>query len=44
MKGAAFENGPLLIDLVREIPEAVKPRQIEINASNVSRLEQRKAA
>ncbi|RVU20180.1 Hsp20 family protein [Methylobacterium oryzihabitans] len=28
--GAALENGLLHIDLVREIPEAKKPRQIEI--------------
>lgn len=29
--GARMENGLLHIDLVREIPEAMKPRQIEIN-------------
>jgi len=28
--GAAHENGMLHIDLVREVPEALKPRQIEI--------------
>ncbi|MEH3144582.1 MAG: Hsp20 family protein [Methylobacterium frigidaeris] len=28
--GAALENGLLHVDLVREIPEAKKPRQIEI--------------
>ena len=28
--GASHENGMLHIDLVREIPEALKPRQIEI--------------
>ncbi len=28
--GAAHENGMLHIDLVREIPEALKPRRIEI--------------
>lgn len=30
--GASLENGLLHIDLVREIPEAMKPRQIEINS------------
>lgn len=34
---AAFDNGLLKIDLVREIPEAMKPRRIAINgASNVN--------
>ena len=32
--GAAFEDGLLKIDLVRELPEAKKPRRIEINAGN----------
>ena len=31
--GATMENGLLHIALVREIPEAMKPRQIEINGS-----------
>lgn len=30
VKGASLENGLLHIDLVREIPEAMKPRQIPI--------------
>lgn len=30
--GATFDHGLLHIDLVREIPEAMKPRRIEINA------------
>jgi molecular chaperone IbpA len=30
VKGASLENGLLHIDLVREIPEAKKPRQIKI--------------
>ena len=29
---ASHENGMLHIDLVREIPEALKPRQIQITA------------
>ena len=31
--GAAHENGMLHIDLVREIPEAAKPRRIEIQGA-----------
>jgi molecular chaperone IbpA len=31
VKGANLENGLLHVDLVREIPEAKKPRQIAIN-------------
>jgi molecular chaperone IbpA len=31
VKGAALENGLLHVDLVREIPEAKRPRQIPIN-------------
>jgi molecular chaperone IbpA len=32
VRGAALENGLLHVDLVRQIPEAKKPRQITINA------------
>jgi molecular chaperone IbpA len=32
VKGASFQGGLLKIDLVREIPEAMKPRRIVINA------------
>lgn len=32
--GAAHENGMLHIDLVREVPEALKPRRIEIASLN----------
>src|ERR1700750_3025509 len=31
VKSAAFDNGLLKIDLVREIPEAMKPRRIAVN-------------
>ena len=31
--GATLENGLLHVELVREVPEAVKPRQIKINGS-----------
>jgi molecular chaperone IbpA len=48
VKGAAFDNGLLQIELVREIPEAMKPRRIAINnpqaGSNVQQLETTKAA
>src|SRR5215216_7036850 len=33
--GASFENGLLHIDLVRELPDAMKPRRIEIHTGNV---------
>lgn len=43
--GASFDNGMLNIELVREVPEALKPRKIVINGGdNVSALEQRQAA
>jgi len=34
VSGASHLNGMLNIDLVREVPEALKPRQIEIATSN----------
>jgi molecular chaperone IbpA len=45
VKGASFENGMLEIDLVREVPEAMRPRQIAINAgSDNQQLEHKQAA
>jgi molecular chaperone IbpA len=44
--GASFDNGLLRIELVREIPEAMKPRRIAINGSpadNVKKLESKAA-
>jgi molecular chaperone IbpA len=35
--GASMENGLLHVDLEREIPEALKPRKIEINAAKSRR-------
>ena len=32
VKGASLENGLLHVDLVREIPEAMKPRTIAITS------------
>jgi molecular chaperone IbpA len=46
VKGATFDNGLLKIELVREIPEAMKPRRIAIDgmpADNVQKLEARAA-
>jgi molecular chaperone IbpA len=40
VKGARFENGLLIIDLVREVPEAMKPRRIAINAAGPSATKQ----
>ena len=45
-KGATFENGLLTVDLVREVPEAMKPRKIAIGAAGNDnrRIEQKSAA
>jgi molecular chaperone IbpA len=40
VKGAAFDNGLLQIELVREIPEAMKPRRISIEGSSASNVRQ----
>ena len=37
--GASLENGLLHIDLVREIPEAKKPRQIAIGSGSAKAIE-----
>jgi molecular chaperone IbpA len=45
--GASMDNGLLHVDLVREVPEAMKPRQIKIGAGGPSRpqvVEQKQAA
>ena len=47
VQGATFENGLLKIELVREIPEAMKPRQIAIGKSGINdnkQIEQKKVA
>lgn len=41
--GAKLENGLLHIDLQREIPEALKPRQIQINGNGAKQVEQKAA-
>ena len=38
VKGASFDNGLLQIELVREIPEAMKPRRISIDGSPASNV------
>ncbi|WP_050625866.1 Hsp20 family protein [Bradyrhizobium viridifuturi] len=46
VKRAAFDNGLLKIELVREIPEAMKPRRIAISGvstDNVQKLEAKAA-
>lgn len=46
VKSAALDDGLLRIELVREIPEAMKPRRIAINgasANNVQQLEAKAA-
>jgi len=50
--GAQLKNGLLVIDLVRELPETMKPRRVEIQAAgpaavtgeNVQRLEDTRSA
>jgi len=41
---ACFDNGLLRIELVREIPEAMKPRRIAIGSAPVEKIEQKQAA
>ena len=43
VKGASIENGLLHVDLVREIPEAKKPRQISIGNGKAKVVEQKAA-
>jgi molecular chaperone IbpA len=51
VEGASFENGLLHIDLVRRVPEAMKPRRIEVGvkkpaaeSGNVRTIDHEKAA
>jgi len=39
VRNASLENGLLHIDLVREIPEAMKPRKIAISAGSTKQIE-----
>ena len=38
VNGANLENGVLAVDLVREVPEELKPRQIEIKTNPIKSL------
>jgi molecular chaperone IbpA len=42
--GASLSNGMLHVDLVHEVPEAAKPRKIEIVSGNPQTIEQKEAA
>ena len=44
VKGARLENGLLHVDLVREIPETKKPRQIPISGKSIEAQVETKAA
>jgi molecular chaperone IbpA len=44
VKGASFEDGLLKIQLVRELSEAMKPRQIAINKNGKTRMIEHKNA
>jgi len=44
VKGASLENGLLHVDLVREVPEAKKPRQIAIGSGSAKAVETKAAA
>lgn len=43
VRSAAFEHGLLTIELVRELPEAMRPRRIPINGVPVSNVHQLEA-
>ena len=43
VSGARLENGLLHVELVREVPEAMRPRSIKINASKPKKLEKKAA-
>jgi molecular chaperone IbpA len=45
VRQASFANGLLIIDLVREVPESMKPRRIPIaSPASSNQIEQKKAA
>ena len=43
VRGASLENGLLHVDLVREVPEAMKPRQIPIGAGKAKVIDAKAA-
>jgi len=42
--GASLDNGLLHVDLVREVPEALKPRKIAISTGDTAKVLEQKAA
>ncbi|AHY49359.1 molecular chaperone IbpA [Bradyrhizobium japonicum] len=44
VKQASFQDGLLIIDPVRDVPEAMKPRRIQIARAFSTQIEQKKAA
>ena len=42
--GASLDNGLLHVDLVREVPEALKPRKIEVTTGSSAKALEQKAA
>jgi molecular chaperone IbpA len=40
VRGASLDNGLLVVDLVREVPESLKPRRIEIGAGEAKAVSQ----
>jgi molecular chaperone IbpA len=44
VKSASFDSGLLNIDLVREVPEAMKPRRVAINTGSGKTIEHKQAA
>jgi molecular chaperone IbpA len=44
VSGASLVNGLLHVELVREVPEAMKPRQIKINATSKAQVIESQAA
>ena len=43
VKGASLENGLLTVALVRELPEAMKPRKIDISTARTPAIEGKKS-
>ena len=43
VRGASFDNGLLKVELVREVPEAMKPRRIAINGAPTGAVHQLEA-
>lgn len=44
VRGADLKDGMLSLDLVREIPDAMKPRRIDIGATGQTKIESRPSA